>query len=335
MSRLGPAIIAALLFGHGVIVAEDESEPYATVGGEFHFRAGVIDGDEGFGRTGGAFEQRFLLDASIAPRLTIFTDIGASLEQIENGGMWQQRLYLEYAVIEDSLLSARAGWVRVPFGPWDALTMTRPIIKDREFFNGEPAAFQIRRSSFGVALHSAPGVFEMDLAYLNRGYTDDFSGSEDEGRDLCARLGISHHGLSFGASVLKGLDMQVVADGEEEIDLGAVTALGADAAWSLGLLTVGGEVIIVNIDGRRSTGWYAQSSLDLSPLVRGLRVLAKYDVLDDGSSGKQESFRRITYGTRVSLRRDLDLEIEVDRDLDEYGDEFGGTHVTGGVGYRF
>jgi hypothetical protein len=333
--RFGMIALMVLLLAPYVLAEERDGEKSLSWGGEIRFRAVAIDGDEGFGRTGEVLETRFFLDAPLAPRLSAFADLGAGSDQGVEGDAGLNRLYIEYEMIESVDFSARAGWVRVPFGRWDPVTISRPLIKDREFFNRYPEAFQIRRSSAGFALRSTPGPVELDLAFVDRMPAQDWKLGGEAGRDLVGRVGIRHRGFRLGLSYLTGLGTDPVMSGGEEIDLGAVSSYGLDVEYSFGLMTVGGEAIVVDIDGRLSTGYYIQGSYNLSALVRGLRVLAKYDVLNDGSTSTEAYFRRATIGTRFSLRRDLDLEVEFNRDFGEVRDGFGGTHVIVGATYRF
>lgn len=101
-------------------------------------------------------------------------------------------------------------------------------------------------------------------------------------------------------------------------------------------MTLGGEVIVLDIDGRSSAGYYVQGSYDLSALAPGLRLLAKYDLLRDGSGERDALFRRWTLGLRYALRRDLDLDLEFDQDRGSHRVRgFGGSHLIVGLRYRF
>jgi hypothetical protein len=312
-----------------------KDEPAFTWGGEIRFHGGALNSDEGFGRTGGSVETRLFLDASMPAHFKFFAEVGSGNEQgADDPGL--ERLYVQYSAPGAKDFNVSAGWIRLPFGRWDAFTLSRPLVKDRQFFNDSQAFFQLRRTSAGVGLHDSIGPFEIDLAYVSRAPTDEFQLAQGASHDAVGRLGYRHAGFSAGVSYLQGFGDDRIDTATASVDLGNITSCGLDLELSRGAFTFGGEGVIVDIDGRTSRGYYLQGSYDLSSFARGLRLLGKYDVLHEDTDGSAQLFRRVTLGARYSLRRDLDLDLEIDQDYTNHKVRgFGGSHLILGLRYRF
>lgn len=333
------AIVGLLLAVPAVVRAEEPEktdEPPFTWGGEIRFHGGALNSDEGFGRTGGVVESRVFLDTPLLWRFRFFAEVGSGSEQgTDDAGI--ERLYVEYAAPVLTDFNVKAGWIRVPFGRWDAFTLSRPLIKDRQFFGDSDTFFQLRRTSAGVGLHASDGPFETDLAVVNREPTTDLRLPEGGSRDAVGRVGLRYGGFSTGVSYLKGFGTDTVTTSSGTVDLASVSSYGIDLELSRGSFTFGGEAVVLQIDGLTSTGYYVQGAYDLSAIVRGLRLLGKYDVLrEERLAAPTDSFQRFTLGVRCSLRRDLDLDVEVDRDVSSRRvNGFGGSHLIIGLRYRF
>jgi len=333
------AILTAILAICGVPVAaaEEARDPNAlpapSWGGEIRLHAGGINGDPGIGGTGGPFDTRFSLDAPLARGLRLFGEVGTGGYQGEDDAGLHQ-LYFSYEHGDEKPVSVRAGYIPVPFGRWDAVTLSRPLIKDYEFTVGAGDEFVLRRASPGVGFHAAAGLFETDLALVDQTSTPRFAVERGDGRDAVARFGLRGGAFSAGVSVLSGLRPGAVAiSGGESAE---IRSRGVDLQWSRGPFSVGGEAVVVDLAGSRNAGYYVQGSWDASPLVRGLRIFGKYDVFSTKNDVPEETFRRSTIGLRQALRRDLDVDLEADRDRGNgSAPGFGGTHLVFGVRYRF
>src|SRR6267142_301208 len=166
----------AMISAQVIVRAADQTEttkdvPDFTWGGEIRFHGGALNSDEGFGRTGGLVETRLFLDASMPAHFRFFAEVGSGNEQgADDAGL--ERLYIQYAAPGVKDFNVSAGWIRLPFGRWDAFTLSRPLVKDRQFFSDSEAFFQLRRTSAGVGMHGSSGPFEFDLAYVNRAPTN-------------------------------------------------------------------------------------------------------------------------------------------------------------------
>ena len=145
------------------VYAGGEDPPGAdgtTWGGEIRLHAGAINGDEGVGRTGGTLETRFFLDDHLTSRFRLFSELGSgTLEGTNEAGLHQ--LYFSYQLAESRDMSVTAGWIKIPFGRWDSVTLTRPLIKDRAFALGGESFFPLWRTSAGVAFDGAAGLLRM------------------------------------------------------------------------------------------------------------------------------------------------------------------------------
>jgi len=314
----------------------DETAPSTSIwGGEIRLHAGGLTTDEGLGRTGGPFESRFSLDAPLTQRLRFYGEVGSGRDQgADEPGLHQ--MYLSFQPAPSRDISLKAGWIRMPFGRWDAFTLSRPLIKDREFTVGSTQTLFLRRASAGLSFHAGSGLFEVDAAFLDQNSSQDVRIEPAGAGDAVERFGIRRGGLSAGVSLLQGYR------GDSEIppgsppDRGAVLSQGVDLQWSRGPVSLGGEAVVIDIAGKSNSGYYLEGSWDISFLVRGMRLLSKFDVLNQFSGGPEGRFQRSTLGLRQSLRRDLDLEVEVDRD---HGSRplpgFGGSHLVFGLRYRF
>src|SRR5262249_14278914 len=171
-----------------------------------------------------------------------------------------EQLFAEYTFSSRHDVRATAGWIRLPFGRWDAFTMSRPLVKDRQFYGDEASAFQLRRTSPGIGLHASSGPFEVDLAYVDREPTTDFSMPDSPDRDAVGRIGFRRAGFSAGLSYLHGYGTAPILSSGRPIDLANVTSYGMDLEMSRGPVTLGGEVVTIDIDGRGIDGYYVQGA---------------------------------------------------------------------------
>src|SRR5882724_9375894 len=251
------AILTAILAICGVPVAaaEEARDPNAlpapSWGGEIRLHAGGINGDPGIGGTGGPFDTRFSLDAPLARGLRLFGEVGTGGYQGEDDAGLHQ-LYFSYEHGDEKPVSVRAGYIPVPFGRWDAVTLSRPLIKDYEFTVGAGDEFVLRRASPGVGFHAAAGLFETDLALVDQTSTPRFAVERGDGRDAVARFGLRGGAFSAGVSVLSGLRPGAVAiSGGESAE---IRSRGVDLQWSRGPFSVGGEAVVVDLAGSRNAG---------------------------------------------------------------------------------
>jgi len=315
---------------------QDEGSPSPSIwGGEVRLHAGSLNGAEGLGRTGGLFETRVSLETALAAGLSVYGEIGSGFEQgPDESGLHQ--LYLNYQFTEQRDVTVRAGWIPLPFGRWNAMTLSRPLIKDQEFRVGSSQEFILRRASAGLSFHAGSGHLETDLAVLDQSRAEEFRIEREGGADAVGRFGFRSGGFSAGVSLLQGLRGGDAPSGTPGAQLGGVRARGIDLQWSRGLLSLGGEALVLDIDEHRNAGYYVQGALDISRLVRGLRLIVRHDFLDETAGELGGRFRRETIGLRQALRRDLDVELEFNRD---HGDRnlpaFGGSHFVFGLRYRF
>jgi len=319
-------------------LADTENEAGAdslSWGGEIRLHTAGVDGTEGLGRTGGLFETRLSLDAPLAERVRLYGVIGSGIEQgADQAGLHQ--LYLDYEIGPKDAMGLRAGFIPMPFGRWNAVTLSRPLIKSQVFSLGNSRDFLMQRSSAGLSFHAAGGLFESDVAVLDQAPAEEFRIERDDGVDAVQRFGVRGGGLSAGVSFIEGRrggDSPTAGPGVERT---SVSAKGVDLIWSRGAFSVGGEALVLMLGGRRNSGYYLQGTLDLSRFARGLRLLAKHDVLDVGGGPTLGTYHRETIGLKQALRRDLDLEVELNRDRGDGSlPDFGGKHLVLGLRYRF
>src|SRR5262249_48796025 len=160
-----------------------------------------------------------------------YGEVGSGVEQGPEGAGVHQ-LYLDADLTSSRSFSVRAGLVPMPFGRWNAVTLTRPLIKAEEFDIGGSQSFLMRRSSAGISFHAQTRHFESAVAVRAQAPAEQLRIERDDGVDAVTRVGFRSGGLTAGVSLLEGRrggDTVAYASGPASV---GVAARGVDLQLS-------------------------------------------------------------------------------------------------------